>query len=51
MRWIEWILFKIGIKLLMRSFKFMDVYSPKDEVKAITFSIDEKYIDKVQEIK
>jgi len=47
---LEWILFKIGVKLLTRSFKYTDVYSPNDDVEAITFAISEEYINKVQEL-
>lgn len=46
----EWVLFKIGVKLLMRSSKYMDIFAPGDNVEAITFARDKKYIDRVQEI-
>jgi len=49
--WFEWILLQIGIKLLSRSFKHIDIYSPKDDVEAITFSVSEKYIEQIEKIK
>jgi len=46
----EWILFEIGLRLLKRSFPFIDVYSPKENVEAVTFAMEEKYIDEVEKI-
>lgn len=47
----EWVLFKLGVWLLSRSFKHIDIYSPdKETVSAITFSINESYINRVQEL-
>lgn len=50
-KWFEWLLFRIGLKILMRNFKYIDVYSIKDSIDAITFSVSEDYINEVKKIK
>ncbi len=45
---LQFIWLWFGVKIL--GWKYIDIYSPDEDVIAMTFSMDEEYLDKVQKI-
>ena len=45
---LQFIWLWFGVKIL--KWKFIDIYSPGEDVIAMTFSMDEEYLDEVQKI-